>query len=183
MIRKFPVCLNSSGSTAASPQGAPKEYMQQEAEATGSLARQGRAGNGPRRVAEAMTRETVTLAPEQSFAEAVTMMATQPFRHLLVVDSERRLCRVISDRDVLRALARTADWNTKTVSEIMTRDPISVAPEAAISPALRAMLDKRIDCLPVIDPDGRACSILTSTDLLHAYEKIQSALERGADPA
>lgn len=132
---------------------------------------------GPLRVAEVMTREILTLAPERSFADAVRMMATQFFRHVLVVDSEERLRGVISDRDVLRALARTANWNTRPVSEIMTCDPVTVSPDTAISLALKAMLDKRINCLPVISPEGSVCGIVTSTDLLHAYEKLQSALE------
>ncbi len=131
----------------------------------------------PQRVEEIMTRDTMTLGPEQSFAEAVALMATQFFRHVLVADEDERLCGVISDRDVLRALARTPNWNTKTVSEIMTREPVTITPDMPISVALRAMLEKRINCLPVIGADGRVCGILTSTDLLKSYEKIQSALE------
>jgi acetoin utilization protein AcuB len=120
----------------------------------------------------------MTLGPEQSFADAVGLMATQFFRHVLIVDEDERLHGVISDRDVLRALARTPNWNTKSVSEIMTKDAITTVPEAPISHAIKLMLDKRINCLPVIGSDGRVCGILTSTDLLKAYEDIQILLEQ-----
>ncbi len=134
--------------------------------------------NVPRCVADVMTRDTVTLGPERSFAEAVGLMATQFFHHILVVDEDDRLCGVISDRDVLRALARTPNWNAKTTSEIMTEDSITTVPEALLSSALGVMLDKRINCLPVIDSDGRVCGILTSTDLLKVYQNLQSVLEQ-----
>jgi acetoin utilization protein AcuB len=133
---------------------------------------------GPLCVAEVMTSDTLTLNPTQSVAEAVALMANQFFRHVLVVDEDERLHGVISDRDVLRALARTTNWNAKTVSEIMTQNPVTITRDIAISVAIREMLTKRINCLPVIGPDGRVCGIVTSTDLLKAYEKVQSLLER-----
>ena len=105
-------------------------------------------------------------------------MATQFFHHILVVDEDDRLCGVISDRDVLRALARTPNWNAKKTSEIMTENSITTVPEAPLSSALGVMLDKRINCLPVIGSDGRVCGILTSTDLLKVYQNIQSVLEQ-----
>ena len=107
-------------------------------------------------------------------------MANRAFRHVLVVDPDERLHGVISDRDVLRALSRTPDWNNKTVREIMTHDPFTTIPDCLISVAVREMLEKRINCLPVVGADGRVCGILTSTDLLNAFEKIQSRLEEAA---
>ena len=120
------------------------------------------------------------MLPSQSFAEVVGMMANQSFRHTVVVDSDERLLGVISDRDVLRALSRTPDWNMKSVSEIMTRDSVTTTPDSAISAAVRIMLEKRINCLPVIGTDGRVCGILTSTDLLKAYEQLQRRFEEPA---
>jgi CBS domain-containing protein len=134
----------------------------------------------PMQVKELMTDEIMTMLPNQNFSEVVGMMANQSFRHTVVVDSDERVLGVISDRDVLRALSRTLDWSKKSVSEIMTRDSITTTPESAISAAVRLMLEKRINCLPVIGADGRVCGILTSTDLLKAYESIQLRFEATA---
>lgn len=134
----------------------------------------------PTRVKEVMTDDIMTMLPNQSFAEVVGMMANRSFHHVLIVDADDRLDGVISDRDVLRALSRTPDWSKKRVSEIMTRDSITTTPESAISAAVRLMLENRINCLPVIGADGRVCGILTSTDLLQAYEQIQSCFEEPA---
>jgi CBS domain-containing protein len=136
---------------------------------------------GPTQVGEVMTHDIMTMRPNQSFAEVVGLMASRSFRHVVVVDSDERLHGVISDRDVLRALSRTPDWSKKSVGEIMTSDPITTTtPESPISVAVREILDKRINCLPVVGPDGRVSGILTSTDLLKAYEKLQEQLEQTA---
>lgn len=134
--------------------------------------------DAPTQVADVMTKDTMTLRPQQSFADVVGLMANQSFRHVLVVDSDERLQGVISDRDVLRALSRTPDWSKKTVSEIMTPDSITSTADSPISVAVQLMVEKRINCLPVIDADGRVSGILTSTDLLVAYGKLQQQVEQ-----
>lgn len=133
---------------------------------------------GPMRVGEVMTHEAMTLDPNQTLADVVALMATRSFHHVLVVDPDDRLRGVISDRDVLRALSRTPNWNKKTVSEIMTQESVTTTPESLISVAAQEMLERRINCLPVIGDDGRVCGILTSTDLLKAYASVQSVLEK-----
>jgi acetoin utilization protein AcuB len=134
--------------------------------------------NAPAQVGDIMTKDVRTMLPDQSFAEVVGMMATRSFHHMLVVDEDERLHGVISDRDVLRALSRTPDWSKRSVAEIMNPDSITTTPEIAISTAVRLMLEKRVNCLPVIGPDGRVAGILTSTDLLKAYEKLQEQVEQ-----
>ena len=53
---------------------------------------------GPLRVAELMTSETTSMSADQTFGELVTMMANRSFHHVLVVDGDKNLCGVISDR-------------------------------------------------------------------------------------
>jgi acetoin utilization protein AcuB len=128
-------------------------------------------------VADVMTRKTVTLSPHHGLAEAVSLMADRHFRHIVVVDTGGKILGVISDRDILRTLARTTNWQTKDVSQIMTRDPITVKRETPLVVAVAKIVSKRINCLPVLDDDGKVCGILTSTDLLKAYQKLLESLE------
>jgi CBS domain-containing protein len=128
-------------------------------------------------VADVMTRKTVTLSPHHGFAEAVSLMADRHFRHVVVVGTGGQILGVISDRDILRTLARTSNWQTKDVSQIMTRDPVTVKRETPLSVAVAKMVAKRINCLPVLDDEGKVCGILTSTDLLKAYQKLLESLD------
>jgi len=151
-------------------------------------------------VADVMTRKTVSLSPHHSIAEAVSLMADRHFRHIVVVDTGGQILGVISDRDILRTLARTNNWQTKDVSQIMTPDPFTVKRETPLSVAVARIVSKRItftvkretplsvavarivskriNCLPVLDDEGRVCGIVTSTDLLKAYQKLLESLER-----
>jgi CBS domain-containing protein len=134
----------------------------------------------PMCVADVMTRQVVSLTPSQSFGEAVGLMANRPYRHVLVVHPDGRLAGVISDRDLLRKIAGTTDWKTKTVEEVMTREATTVRPETTLSAAVQEIIGRRINCLPVLDEHDKVCGIVTSTDLLSAFEKLQASLERVA---
>jgi CBS domain-containing protein len=129
-------------------------------------------------VADVMTRKTVTLSPHHGFAEAVSLMADRHFRHIVVVDTAGQILGVISDRDILRTLARTTNWQTKDVSQIMTREPITVKRETPLVVAVAKIVSKRINCLPVLDDEGKVCGILTSTDLLKAYQKLLESVKK-----
>jgi len=128
-----------------------------------------------RRVDDVMTREVVSLSSRHNFEDAVNLISNRNFHHFLVVD-DGRIVGIVSDRDVLRGLARTRDWQKKQVNEFMTVDPMTVRPDTTLAEAIGKMLDKKINCLPVVADDGSVCGILTSTDLLKAYQKdIESA--------
>jgi CBS domain-containing protein len=55
-------------------------------------------------------------------------------------------------------------------SDIMTREVVSVGPDAAIGDAIRRMLDHRISGLPVVDSGGKVVGMLTEGDLLRRGE-------------
>lgn len=137
-----------------------------------------RAKSIPTCVEDIMTTTVVTLSPQQSFGEALALMANRPFRHILVVEHDTRLVGVISDRDLLRVLSRGREWKNITVGDVMTRDTVTVRPETALSIAVGEVLAHRINCLPVLSGDGRLCGIVTSTDLLDAFHRLQASLER-----
>jgi CBS domain-containing protein len=141
-------------------------------------ARERKISKGSTRVEDVMTRKVITLQPDQTFADTVNLMAKHSFRHFLVVESTARLVGVISDRDILRAVARTRDWNTSYVRQFMSRDMVAVKPDTKLSVATGMMLSKRINCLPVVDDNGIVCGIITSTDLLKVFRSIQESLEK-----
>lgn len=132
----------------------------------------------PAKVGDVMTKKIVTMSPHDTFREAVGLMANRPFRHFLVVENDSRLAGVISDRDLLRILSRNPDWHNTTVSEVMTREVVTVAPETLLSVAVEIMVTRRINCLPVVDGSGKVCGLVTSTDFLNAYRQVQASLER-----
>ena len=131
-------------------------------------------------VGDVMTRHVITMSPHHSFSDAITLMAKHSFRHFLVLDKANKLVGVVSDRDILRRLARTGNLHDTSVSQFMSRDLITVTPDTKLSHAVGKMLSKRINCLPVIDDTDNLCGIITSTDLLQAFRSIQFSAEEQA---
>ena len=120
-------------------------------------------------VADVMTAQVTSLAPDRSVLDAVSLFGECGFRHLLVVDGDGNLAGVLSDRDALRSMARTHDPERTRVSTVMARDLVVATPDMPLANAIELLVANRINCLPVVDAGGRACGILTTTDLLKAF--------------
>jgi acetoin utilization protein AcuB len=135
---------------------------------------------GPTEVADVMIAKVVTLSSHHNFDEAVRLMNDRHFRHCVVVDMQGKLCGVISDRDILRSMARSPNSHSKSLDQIMTRSPITVRRNTSILDAVSKILSKRINCLPVVEEDGTVCGIVTSTDLLKSYQQLLEMVHKQA---
>jgi CBS domain-containing protein len=135
---------------------------------------------GPTEVADVMTGKVVTLSPHHSFNDAANLMNDRYFRHCVVVDSQRKIVGVISDRDIMRALARNPNSRSKSLDQIMTQNPITVKRNTPIVDAVSKIVSKRINCLPVIEDDGTVCGIVTSIDLLKSYQQLLELVQKQA---
>jgi CBS domain-containing protein len=131
----------------------------------------------PRRAGELMTTDVVSLYPHNLFRQAVDLLAQNPFRHLLVAEPDGRLVGVISDRDVLRAEG-CYDSETTWVADVMTPEPITVTAQTPLSELAAIALDSRVNCFPVVDDGGRIRGVVTSTDLLRAFQNLQQSIEK-----
>jgi acetoin utilization protein AcuB len=135
-------------------------------------------------VKDSMTREVVVLSPETTAAEALAVCRERRIRHLPVVE-EGRLVGIVSDRDLRSAApalgdpGRTEALGKLRVSEVMTRDVLSVRPEDPIEEAANAMRERKIGCLPVVE-DGALVGILTSSDVMEALVQLMGAHEPGS---
>jgi CBS domain-containing protein len=145
------------------------------------------------RVEEVMAREVVTLGPEDRLDLADDVMRLGRIRHMPVLEAER-LVGIVSSRDLLAAslskhLAfdapeRRTFLRSVTVSEAMTRDPITIEPTATLREAADRMLRHRIGCLPVTRSDGSFVGLVTETDLVRAVlleEPGATTLEASAE--
>lgn len=54
----------------------------------------------------------------------------------------------------------------KTVADVMSHDPIMVAPETPLKEAIKILVERRISGLPVVDDAGKLVGIISETDLL-----------------
>ena len=125
-----------------------------------------------------MTARVVTVEMDDRLEAVKEIFDTMNFHHLLVVDEHKTLSGVLSDRDLLRALspyvgsaaetARDLATLNKRVHQIMTRQPITLRPESAISEAVNLLLTNRISCIPIVDGEFKPVGIVSWRDLLRA---------------
>jgi CBS domain-containing protein len=117
----------------------------------------------PRRraVARDVMRAVPRLAPEQSLASAALVMEALQVRELPVV-AGGRLVGLLADRD-LRPHA--GHWEWTRVETAMTRDPVTVAPDAAVPEVARLLLAHGFNAVPVVD-DGVPLGVVSRADLL-----------------
>lgn len=135
---------------------------------------------GPTEVADVMIAKVVTLSTHHGFDDAVRLMKDRHFRHCIVVDMQGKLCGVVSDRDILRAMARNRHSRSKSLDQIMTRNPVTVKRHTLILDAVSKIVSKKINCLPVVEDDGSVCGIVTSTDLLKSYQQVLEMVHKQA---
>ena len=101
-------------------------------------------------IREIMSTELVTVVPGSTVAEAATVMGGHHVGSALVMEAES-LIGIFTERDILRALSQDFDAPTHHVSQWMTRDPVTVTPDASAESALELMLGGNFRHLPVCD--------------------------------
>ncbi len=86
----------------------------------------------------------------------------------VVVDDEGKLCGIVTDGDLRRALLRDVTLFHAPVTEVMTKTPKVIHPDALAAEALRLMQAHQIDDLPVVDEERRPVGMVDVQDLLRA---------------
>lgn len=115
------------------------------------------------RVSEIMTNAAVTDQPGDTLAEASLKMWDQQTGSLLVMDGNE-LVGIITERDVLKAVATGVSLEATSVSDVMTKDVVSVGPGTSLREAARIMADRWIRHLPVLD-NGKVVGVISQRDL------------------
>ncbi len=123
-----------------------------------------------------MTYGAETVSSHDSLQTAAAMMERGGYRRVPVVDDDR-LVGIVSDRDVR---AHSGYLDSTRVTAAMTSDPKTVTPKMSVEDAARLMIEHKIGGLPVVE-DGKLVGIITTTDVLKAFLKVEAATQSFAD--
>jgi CBS domain-containing protein len=127
-----------------------------------------------------------TVAPDASVYDAIALMAERGIGALPVVE-DGRLAGILSERDYARKVILKGRSSKETrVSEIMTSEVVTVAPDQTIDRCMQLMTERRIRHLPVVE-DGRLTGMLSIGDVVkyiisdreHTIEKLESYITGG----
>lgn len=119
------------------------------------------------RVADVMSRAAVAEAPTDSLVSAADTMWAKQTGSLLVMEGDE-LLGIVTERDVMKAVARGHDLSSTPISAVMTTNVLTVTPDTSLHEAARHMADRWIRHLPVI-VDGKVAGMVSQRDLCGAF--------------
>lgn len=107
-----------------------------------------------------------SISPTASVGDLAAELLARRVGALIVKDSSGALVGIVSERDVVRGLARDASLVATPVESIMTKDVVSVEPDFEVADLTRLMTDKRIRHVPVIDNQGTLVGLVSIGDVV-----------------
>ena len=137
------------------------------------------------KVGDIMSRDVITLAEDDTLADAHASMERGRIRHVPVV-RDGRLVGLLTHRDLLAAsFSVFAEVSEKEQHRLFARipvrelmhDAVTTTPSASVREAARLMLDNKFGCLPVVDGKGCLQGIVTEADFVRLTVRMLEAIQ------
>ena len=130
------------------------------------------------KASDILTLGAATIGPDASLSQALRIMIDHRISALPVLDDNRQLLGIVTEGDFVRSGALAIDellskgghdrekaLGSRTVGEIMSRDPITISPEASIQEVVKLMERHTLKLIPVAS-NSEALGIISRVDLL-----------------
>ncbi|MGH7817259.1 MAG: CBS domain-containing protein, partial [Candidatus Binatia bacterium] len=123
-----------------------------------------------------MTHDPLTVTPLETVGKADELMSENNIRQIPVVDG-RELIGIVTDRDIRSflsdALLADPDAREKAlktgVGDIMTREPLCVAPDDELQEAVELLIEHKYGAIPVVDEAEGLVGIVSYVDVLRCF--------------
>jgi CBS domain-containing protein len=120
------------------------------------------------RVADAMSTEVLVIGTAHSLRDACRLMAERNVGAAVVHEDDMPGPGIVTERDVLRAVARGADPETTSVADLMTFEARTATTSWDLDLAAEEMVRRGFRHLVVVDDDGRVAGIVSMRDVVRA---------------
>lgn len=135
-----------------------------------------------------MTRNPVTATPDMSIAEASNLMKQEKVHRLPVLDKDKKLVGIITEKDILYATPSPASslsihemaylLSKLTVKKLMSKNVVTITKDTTVEEAARLMVDQDLSSLPVMEGD-RLLGIVTKSDMFKILLELFGARHFG----
>ncbi len=132
-------------------------------------------------VREIMVTSVVTVGVDEAFSHVAEKMRIYGIRHLPVVDENKKVVGMVTQRDLLRTLSpkKTEDGyiydkeqlDRFILKYVMANDPVCVGPDDSMVRVVDIMARDKYGCVPVVTPDKTLLGIVTQIDILKCLSK------------
>jgi CBS-domain-containing membrane protein len=144
-------------------------------------------------VRDVMTTRVLAVTPKTDFRQISTIFREYRVSACPVINDAGQVVGVVSEADLLHKAADTEfpaglirlQWKLSeeskatavTAGELMTTPAVTINAEAPVTVAAKAMQDRGLKRLPVVDDGGKLIGIVSRVDVLSVYERPDSAIE------
>ncbi|PKM34710.1 MAG: signal transduction protein [Gammaproteobacteria bacterium HGW-Gammaproteobacteria-10] len=142
------------------------------------------------RVEDLMTSQVFTVEQHDMIDRVFFLLHYEKVRHLPVIE-KGKVIGIVSDRDLYKALGPKSNSNSvetvegktvlqvvpQKVQHIMRRGVLTVNPDTYASEAASIMAENKVGALPVVDHNNKLVGIVSATDILRVFAKIEKASE------
>ncbi len=125
------------------------------------LARQVAEVKKVKRSENGIIQDPFTLNPDATILDAYELMKMHSIGGIPVVDTNNMLLGIVTDRDM-----RSEKDQSKSVSTVMTKNPVSVTGSCSLVEAKKILEQKKIKKLPVVDKNGILIGLITHKDII-----------------
>jgi CBS domain-containing protein len=125
-------------------------------------------------IQDLMTSNPHTVASSATVVEAARVMKDEDAGIVPIVDGDK-LVGTVTDRDItVRVVAEGKDPQATKVSEIASRELVTIDPQQDLDEALRLMAKHQVRRLPVVEEDGKLVGILAQADIARQASDSQT---------
>ena len=107
--------------------------------------------------------------PHNTGMTLAQVMTEQGFGSVPIVDKDHKLIGIVSEFDLLKALMEDKELEKVSAGDLMTWDPVSVAPDTPAMEIIRLLEEKHLIRMPVVDTDGKLIGVVARRDILQGY--------------
>jgi len=117
---------------------------------------------------EIMSSPVITVFENDLVGEAEKIFQDKRYRHIPVLNEQKQLVGIISDRDILQLQLKYKEYADLLVREIMKKKILTSPPEMDIREIARVLLEERIGAMIILTTTGELAGLITRTDVLRA---------------
>lgn len=133
-------------------------------------------------IADVMTRDPVSVAPDMSAADAARRMRDIGAGDVLVMD-QGRLAGIVTDRDIAVRLVADGRSADTPVSEICSSDQLAtIDSRMSLNDAVELMRERAVRRIPVVD-DGKPVGVVSIGDLALRMDPSSALADISAQPS
>ncbi len=129
-----------------------------------------------------MISKPFTIGINEPFSRVWEIFKLRRIRHLPVLDKDRKLEGLITQRDLYRITSprKTTDGNliydkgmldSRILKHVMTKEVVTLSPDDTLAMAIDIMVVRKYGCIPIVDEQKHLLGIITQIDVLRTISK------------